>query len=155
MDLTIDALGGAAVLSVVDAARGYFQVPLKKGDREKTAFVANNKLYQFLVMTLGLSNAPSTYSRLMDLVLSGLTYRYCLVYLDDTIIYSKSFDEHLEHLEEIFDRFIQAKLKLKPEKCIFAADEVPYLGFLVTTRGIRPDSSRIEAIKNMSFPKTS
>jgi hypothetical protein len=67
-------------------------VPLKKGDREKTAFVANNKLYQFPVMTLGLSNAPSTYSRLMDLVLSGLTYRYCLVYLDDTIIYSKRFD---------------------------------------------------------------
>ena len=90
-------------------------MPLKKGDREKTAFVANNKSYQFRVMTLGLSNAPSTYSRLMDLVLSGLTYRYCLVYLDDTIIYSKSFDEHLEHLEEIFDRFIKAKLKLKPE----------------------------------------
>jgi hypothetical protein len=66
MDQTIDALGGAAFLSVVDAARGYFQVPLKKGDREKTAFVANNNLYQFRVMTLGLSNAPSTYSRLMD-----------------------------------------------------------------------------------------
>ena len=78
-----------------------------------------------------------------------------MVYLDDTIIYSKSFHEHLEHLEEIFDRFIKANPKLKPEKCIFAADEVPYLGFLVTTRGIRPDSSRIEAIKNMSFPKTS
>jgi hypothetical protein len=154
MDQTIDALSGAAFLSVVDAARGYFQVPLKKGDREKTAFVANNKLYQFRVMTLGLSNDPSTYSRLMDLVLSGLTYRYCLVYLDDTIIYSKSFHEHLEHLEEIFDRFIKANPKLKPEKCIFAADEVPYLGFLVTTRGIRPDPCRIEAIKNMSFLKT-
>ena len=154
MDQTLDALGGAAFLSVVDAARGYFQVPLKKSDREKTAFVANNKLYQFRVMTLGLANAPSTYSRLMDLVLSGLTYRYCLVYLDDTIIYSKSFDEHLQHLEEIFDRFIHAKLKLKPEKCIFAADEVPYLGFQVSIKGIRPDPSRIDAIKCMPFPKT-
>ena len=135
IDQTLDALGGAVYLSVVDAARGFFQVPLNERDREKTAFVANNKLYQFRVMSLGLANAPSTYSRLMDLVLNGLTYRYCLVYLDDTIIYSKSFDEHLKHLVEIFDRFINAKLKLKPGKCTFAADEVPYLGFIVTTTG--------------------
>ncbi len=86
-------LGDACYLSVVDAARGYFQVGLKEKDREKTAFIANNKLYQFRVMSLGLANAPSTYSRLMELVLHGIIYRYCLVYLDDTIIYSKSFDE--------------------------------------------------------------
>ena len=154
IDQSLDALGDACYLSVVDAARGYFQVKLKEKDREKTAFVANNKLYQFRVMSLGLANAPSTYSRLMDLVLHGLTYRYCLVYLDDTIIYSRTFEEHLEHLEEIFDRFIKAKLKLKPEKCTFAADEVPYLGFIVTTKGIRPDDRKIKAIQDMPFPNT-
>ena len=154
IDQTLDALGGSSYLSVIDAARGYYQVPLKEKDREKTAFVANNRLYQFRVMSLGLSNAPSTYSRLMDLVLSGLTYKYCLVYLDDTIIYSKSFEEHLEHLDEVFNRFINAKLKLKPEKCTFAADKVSYLGFIVTTKGIRPDASKVEVIKDMPFPKS-
>jgi hypothetical protein len=103
-------------------ARGYFQVPLKLEEREKTAFIANDRLYQFKVMALGLSNAPSTYSRLMDMVLNGLTYNYCLVYLDDTIIYSKSFDDHLVHLNEILKRVSEAGLKLRPDKCTFAAE---------------------------------
>jgi hypothetical protein len=154
IDQTLDALGGAKFLSVVDAARGYFQVPLKKADRVKTAFVANNKLYQFRVMTLGLTDAPSTYTRLMSLVLNGITYKYCLVYLDDTIIFSKTFDEHLAHVSEVLDRFISAGLKLKPHKCTFYADEVGYLGFLVSTDRIRPDPSKVEAIQNMSFSKS-
>jgi hypothetical protein len=104
-------------------------------------------------MALGLSNAPSTYSRLMDLVLNGLTYIYCLVYLDDTIIFSKTFDEHVTHIEEILNRVINAKLKLRPEKCTFAADEVSYLDFCITTR-VRPDENKVKAINERSFPKT-
>jgi hypothetical protein len=92
----------------------------------KIVFTANGQLYQWKVMCLGLCNAPSTFTRLMDLVLNGDTFVYCLVYLDDTIVYSKAFDEHLSHLEEIFSRLIKPGLKLNPDKCIFAADEVGY-----------------------------
>ena len=154
IDETLDSLGGSAYFAVIDMARGYFQVPLKKEDREKTAFTANNKLYQWCVMPLGSANAPSTFSRLMDLVLKGLTYVYCLVYLDDTIIYSKNFEDHLVHCREILDRIIKAKLKLRPEKCTFGTDEVGYLGFIVTTKGIRPDEDKVKAIDALQFPKT-
>jgi hypothetical protein len=104
-------------------------------------------------MCLGLYNAPSTFSRLMDLVLHGLTYLYCLVYLDDTIVYSKSFEEHVKHLEEILTRIIKAKLKLNPEKCVLAAEEVAYLGYIVTKDGIKPDPAKVQAINDIKFPK--
>ena len=104
-------------------------------------------------MCLGLCNAPSTFSRLMNLVLHGLTYVYCLVYLDDTIIYSMNFEDHLKHINEILDRLIKAKLKLNPNKCVFAADEVQYLGYIVTTEGIKPDPDKIKAINEIKFPK--
>ena len=154
IDETLDSLGGSAYFAVVDMARGYFQVPLRKEDREKTAFSANNNLYQWCVMPLGAANAPSTFSRLMELVLKGLTYAYCLVYLDDTIIFSKNFEEHVAHCEEILERIIRANLKLRPEKCTFGTDEVGYLGFVVTTKGVRPDGDRVKAIDALTFPKT-
>ena len=154
MDQALDQLGGAQYFSVIDMSRGYFQVPLSKKDRHKTAFTANGKLWQWKVMCLGLCNAPSTFTRLMDLVLHGLTYVYCLVYLDDTIVYSKTFDEHLSHLEEIFSRLIKAGLKLNPDKCVFAADEVSYLGYVVSAEGIRPDPDKVKIISEMPFPRT-
>jgi hypothetical protein len=152
IDQALDSLGGAFYFTVLDMARGYFQVQIKAEDREKTAFSVNNKLYQWIVMTQGLTNAPATFSRLMNMVLNGLTYRYCLVYLDDTIIYSRTFDDHLAHLDEILSRIISAGLKLKPEKCKFCADEVPYLGFIVTNSGIKPDLEKVKAINETSFP---
>jgi hypothetical protein len=146
-------MDGAMFFSVVDMARGYYQVELDEASKEKTAFSANGKLWQWTVMTLGLCNAPSTYTRLMDLVLHGLTYKYCLVYLDDTIIYSRSFEEHLTHVGEVLDRITKAKLKLRPEKCVFAA-EVNYLGYVISKAGIKPDGDKVKIINDMQFPKT-
>ena len=153
MDQALDQLGGAKYFSVIDMSRGYFQVLLSAKDRHKTAFTANGKLWKWKVMCLGLCNAPSTFTRLMDLVLNGLTFMYCLVYLDDTIVYSKSFEEHLIHLDEIFTRLIKAGLKLNPDKCMFAAEEVNYLGYIVSTDGIRPDPDKVKAINDIKFPK--
>lgn len=154
IDATLDALGGAKFFSVIDMARGYFQVPIAEVDRCKTAFMANNKLYQFKVMPLGLANAPSTYSRLMNMVLKGLTWKTCLVYLDDTIIFSKSFEDHLVHLEEVLTRIVNANLKLRPDKCTFAADDVHYLGYVITPYGIKPDPNKVSSIVSLPFPKT-
>lgn len=94
-------------------------------------------------MALGLTNAPSTYSRLMDLVLSGLTYSCCLVYLDDTIIFSQTFEHHLVHLSDILQRVIDANLKLRPEKCEFAAEKVKYLGYIITAQRVKPDDNKV------------
>jgi hypothetical protein len=91
---------------------------------------------------------------LMDLVLHGLTYKYCLVYLDDTIIYSKSFDEHLEHVAEVLERIEKAGLKLRPEKCVFGAESVNYLGYVISRDGIKPDGDKIKVINEMKFPRT-
>ncbi len=154
MDAAFDCLNGAMYFTVVDMARGYYQVELDEEAKEKTAFSANGKLWQWTVMTLGLCNAPSTYTRLMDLVLHGLTYKYCLVYLDDTIIYSRSFDEHLEHVGEVLDRIIQANLKLRPEKCVFAAAKVNYLGYVISKDGVKPDGDKVKIIDEMPFPKS-
>ena len=102
IDDTIDALSGSRYFSTLDLASGYWQIPLAQEDKEKTAFIANNRLYHFNVMPFGLCNAPSTFQRLMDTILRNLTWKYCLVYLDDIIVYSRSIDAHIEQQESIF-----------------------------------------------------
>jgi len=146
IDETIDALGGSWYFTPLDCSGGFWQVPMDEKDREKTAFCANSKLYQFKVMPFGLCNAPSTFQRLMDNVLKNLTWKYCLVYLDDVIVFSKDFDSHLVRLNEILSRFEEANLKLKPSKCRFLMEKVNYLGFLISREGVSPDPAKIRAI---------
>lgn len=96
---------------------------------------------------MGLVNAPPTFQHLMQLVLQGLSWKTCLVYLDDVIVYSDNFSAHLEHLREVFDRFRAANLKLKPSKCHFAQKEVVFLRHVVSAGGLRPDSKSVEKVK--------
>ncbi|CAF1067859.1 unnamed protein product, partial [Brachionus calyciflorus] len=150
IDQALDSLGGAKYFTGLDMARSYFQVPLREEDKEKTAFCVNNKLYQWKVMPQGLTNAPATFSRLMNLVLNGLTHKHCLVYLDDLIIYSRTFNENLAHLNEILDRLIAAGLKLKPGKCQFASNRVSYLGFVVSENGVEPYKEKVKSYPDFS-----
>ena len=154
MDQALESLGGSAYFTVVDMARGFYQVALDEDSKPKTAFSANGKLWQWTVMPLGLCNAPSTFTRLMELVLHGINSVYCLVYLDDTIIYSRTFDEHLVHVNTVLDRITKAKLKLRPDKCVFASDRVNYLGYVVSREGISPDPDKVKTISEIPFPKT-
>ena len=96
IDDTIDTLSGSKFFTTLDLASGYWQVPVDDDDKEKTAFATPSGFHQFEVMPFGLCNAPSTFERLMDRVLRGLQWHVCLVYLDDIIVYSNSFDEHLK-----------------------------------------------------------
>ena len=92
-------------------------------DRPKTAFsIAGGGLWQFTVMPFGLCNAPATFERLMEYVLHGLSWKQCLVFLDDSIVFSKTFSEHLDILREVFNRLKTANLKLSPGKCILLQD---------------------------------
>ena len=111
---------------------GYWQIELDPSAREKTAFVMHNSLYEFLVMPFGLTNSGASFQRLMGHILRGLEYRFALIYIDDITIFSKSVEEHLIHLEEVFRRLREANVKLNPKKCSFVRQKVEYLGHVVT-----------------------
>ncbi len=149
----LDVLGGARVYSTLDLASGYWQVEVDPRDKEKTAFVTSNGLFQFNVMPFGLTNAPATFQRLMQLVLAGISWRQCLVYLDDVILFSSSVAEH-HLLEEVFLSFRQHGLKLKPSKCHFFQESVNYLGHKVSAKGVEPAPGNTRKIRECPVPST-
>ena len=116
IDNCLSALSGASWFSTLDLRAGYYNIPIAECDRDKSAFITRTGCYRFTVMPFGPTGAPSVFQRLMDLVLCGLSYVSCLVYLDDIIIFGRNFEEHLDRLREVFDRICQANLKLKPSK---------------------------------------
>ena len=118
------------------------QVKLAEEAREKTAFSTTEGLYEFKVMPFGLCNAPATFQCLMDIVLSGLQWTSCLVYLDEIIVMGRTFTEHVHNLE-VFHRIRNAGLKLKPDKCFFLQDKVKYLGRIVSKQGIEADPEKL------------
>jgi len=152
IDDALDALNGTKFFSCMDLMSGYWQVEMEPESREHTAFITYGGLYEFLVVPFGLTGAPSTYQRLMECVLRNLTYKICLIYLDDILVYSKTFEDHLGHLRQVFDRLRHANLKLKPSKCKFACPKVKYLGHVVSPEGIAPDDDKISAVRDFPRP---
>ena len=126
IDETLDHLCGTKFFSTLDFCSGFWQIATSPCSKDKTAFITHDGLYQGKVLPMGLSGSPSCFQRIMTHVLRGLTYKKALVYLDDVIIYSKSFDQHLLDLEEVFQRFQAANIKLKPSKCLFAKNQVEF-----------------------------
>jgi hypothetical protein len=152
IDDTLDALAGSVYFSTLDLYSGYWQVAMDEKDREKTAFTTRHGLYEWRVLPFGLATAPSTFERLIELVLHGLTWSLCLVYLDDIIVFGKGFDQALDNLETIWIRLREANLKLKPTKCFLFRAQVPFLGHVVTREGICVDPAKTEAVDNWPVP---
>uniref|UniRef100_A0A0G4FPU1 Reverse transcriptase domain-containing protein n=1 Tax=Chromera velia CCMP2878 TaxID=1169474 RepID=A0A0G4FPU1_9ALVE len=153
IDEVVHLVEGASVFTVLDVFSRFWQIGMREQDKEKTAFVTPFGLYQFKIMAQGLINAPLTFQRAMQLVLSGLPRELALVYIDDLIVFSKDFDSHLEDLRTLLDRVQKCGLKLKVEKAQFALLEVKYLGFLLSADGVRPDLVKLEALRNMEPPR--
>ena len=149
----IDKMQGMKYWTTLDAASAYWSIPLNEEDKEKTAFSVPRGKYEFNVMTFGLCNAGASYQRMMDMVLSGLSPGRALAYMDDIVIFSRTFDEHLSALREVFDRLRDANISLKLSKCVFAAPEVEYLGFVLSDKGVTPQKRLTEAIDNFATPK--
>ena len=112
IDATLDSLAGSTLFTTVDLASGYWQVEVAPQDKEKTAFSTPKGHYEFNVMPFGLTNAPAMFQRLMECILAGLSGEQCLIYLDDIIIFSSPFEDHLLRLTSVFDRLRSAGLKL-------------------------------------------
>ena len=149
----LDALGGGNYFSTLDLRSGYWQIEMDKGSKEKTAFITHNGLFEFNVLPFGLCNSPATFQRLMTHILRGLEWDICLVYIDDLIIFSKTFDDHLLHLEQVFKRLKEANVRLKPSKCFFAQTKVEYLGHVVSANGLSPNPTKSQAVKDFSVSK--
>jgi len=153
IDEILDSLKDAKWFTTLDLASGYWQIKVKEEHREKTAFITKFGTYEFKVMPFGLCNTPATFQRTMDKVLKGIKDLFVMVYLDDVIIYSKTFSEHLKHIEEVLNRIRQANLRLKAEKCTFAAEELQFLGHVVGKEGVKPDPEKVDKIVNYPVPK--
>ena len=154
IDATLDALHGSRWFSALDLLSGYWQVEVAEMDRPKTAFCTTEGLYQFRVMPFGLCNAPATFQRLMDLVLAGLQWRECLVYLDDVIVLGHTFQEHLCNLRSVLQRLRESGLRLKPSKCSFFQSEVQYLGYIISRKGVSTDPKKTQKVSSWPLPTT-
>ena len=123
-------------------------------DKEKTAFCTSEGLYEFHVMPFGLCNGPATFQRLMNLLLAAIQWTSCLVYLDDTIVLGKTFQNHLQHLSQVFQKLRDAKLKLKVQKCSFYQESVQFLGHIVSSKGLAADPAKIQRVVDWPIPTT-
>ena len=152
---TLHLLAGARYFTKLDLRSGYWQVELREQDKKKTAFqVGTMGFFKFNRMPFGLCNAPATFQRLMERCMGEMNLRDCLIYLDDVIIFSTTFEEHLDRLDAVFTRLKEHNLKLKASKCEFMKSRVTYLGHVVSQNGIETDPDKTEAVRTWPVPRT-
>ncbi|CAC5410726.1 unnamed protein product [Mytilus coruscus] len=156
MEDVLDSLGRsqAQIFTTLDLLSGYWQCQLDPATAHKSAFVTPSGVYQWKRLPFGLSAAPSSFQHLLTQVLHCLNYQIALVYVDDILVYSRTFEDHLKHLQLVFDRLKAANLTLKPSKCQFARKEVIYLGHKVSKKGVEVDKSKIETVESFPVPTT-
>ncbi|XP_057985426.1 uncharacterized protein LOC110653506 [Hevea brasiliensis] len=148
-----DRLGAARWFSKLDLRSGYYQVRIAKGDEPKMACVTRYGAYEFRIMPFGLTNAPATFCTLMNQVYHQFFDHFVVVYLDDIVVYSRTLDEHLNHLRLVFQELRKHHLFVKKEKCEFAQEEVAFRGHVVGHGQIKMDGAKVRAIEEWEPPK--
>ena len=149
----LNVVAGCRYFSALDMKSGYHQVEIAPADQPKIALSVGTGLYEWIRMPFGLVNAPATFPRLMCTpLLADLSFEEVISYLDDVLIYSKTFNSHLITLRRVFSRFREANLKLSPEKCKWFQNQTEFLGYLITENGVRTHPDKIEKIKFFPTP---
>ena len=149
----LDQLGQAQFLSTLDLTRGYWQAPMAKTSCHKTTFVTPFGQFQFTVMPFGLSGAPSISQQMMDSLIKG-KHDFAAAYLDDLVVFSTTWENHMQHLRTILQQLRKANLTVKPQKCQLGMAQCVYLGHVVGRGVIRPELSKVEATQAFSQPAT-
>lgn len=150
----IDQTGDAEWFSTFDLANGFHQIKIHPDDIHKTAFSTPHQHYEFGRMPFGLKNAPPTFQRLMNKVLVDMIGRGVFVYMDDIVVYSKTFEEHIAKIKELFIRLRKAGLQLQPDKCHLFLKEINYLGHIISANGVRPDPKKTDAVEKFPAPNS-
>jgi hypothetical protein len=153
MQNTLMNLSRAKWFTKLDIRGAYNLICMAEGEEWKTTFHTWYGLFEFLVMPFGLTNAPATFQKFINDVLAPYLDRFCTAYLDDTLIYSDTFEEHQEHVNWVLEAFEKAGLHLKPEKCEFHCQEVKYLGLIISTEGIKMDPEKITTVQDWEAPR--
>jgi hypothetical protein len=154
IDDIFDHLSQAEYYTTIDFKSGYFQVALDPKDRPKTAFSTRDQHFQFTVLPQGVTNGPPAFQRIVSKILGQTRWQYSLAYLDDVIIYSPTFDQHLVHLNDILNRLNQANFRLNIDKCHIAQTSISYLGHQIEHSNIRPNADNVRALLETPQPKT-
>jgi hypothetical protein len=152
IDELLDELFGASWFSILDLRAGFHQILLKAGESHKTAFQTHSGHYEFRVMAFGLTGAPGTFQKAMNHTLAPLLRKCALVFFDDILVYSASLEEHIHHLQLVFELLAQDQWKVKLSKCSFAQQQVSYLGHVINAQGVATNPVKIQAIAEWPVP---
>ncbi len=153
LEETFSALTGSKWFTVLDLKSGYYQIEVEEADKAKTAFVTPLGFWEFNRMPQGITNAPSTFQRLMEKCMGELHLKEVLVFLDDLIIFSNTLEEHETRLMKVLTQLKEYGLKLSPEKCKFFQTSVRYLGHVVSKNGVETDPDKVHALKTWPIPR--
>ena len=144
-------LNGAKYFSTLDLQAGYHHIPLDEASIPKTTFTSPFGKYEYIKVPFGLTQVQAYFQELMTGILKD--FNFAIAYLDDIIIFSKTAEEHLDHIKQVFEKLRSTHLSMKLSKCHFFMKEIQYLGHILSTKGIKPLPSKTQAIKNMHLPK--
>jgi transposase InsO family protein len=154
IDDIFDQLSQSIYFTKLDFKNGYFQIPLAPADRPKTAFSTRDNHYQFTVLPQGVKNGPPTFQRIVNQILGPARWKYCLAYIDDILIFSQTLDDHILHLNEVFQLLHSFNFRLSVEKCTIAAEHIDYLGHHIHRGQIRPSIDNVRDLLESPVPST-